>query len=193
MHRWLRQLPNLISAIRILLAVPIGVTLTQHRFESTLWLFGVAAGSDAVDGFLARRFGWRTPLGGVLDPVADKLMIATVFVMLAFVGVVPAWLTAAVLARDAIIVSGALSYRVLLGPVEARPSVASKLNTACQITFILSVIAAKKFSWPPHWLVLVLGALVFTTVLVSGIDYVLVYGRLALRQSRIRHARSDPA
>src|ERR1700736_6044672 len=77
MRRWLRQLPNLISLIRILLVVPIGLTLAHHRFVSTLWLFGAAGASDAVDGFLARRFGWRTELGGMLDPLADKLMIAT--------------------------------------------------------------------------------------------------------------------
>ncbi|MEA3150848.1 MAG: hypothetical protein QOD56_1787 [Gammaproteobacteria bacterium] len=188
MRRWLRQLPNLISLIRILLVVPIGLTLAHHRFGSTLWLFGAAAASDAVDGFLARRFGWRTELGGMLDPLADKLMIATVFVMLAFLGAVPVWLTAAVLARDGIIVSGAVSYRVLVGPVEARPSVVSKLNTAFQVIFVLAVIAAEQYSWPPPWFVLGLGALVLVTVVISGIDYVLVYGRLAAR----RHTRSDP-
>ena len=88
--------------------------------------------------------------------------------------------------------SGAISYRVLLGPVEARPSVVSKLNTACQVIFILAIIAAEQYLWPPPWLVLGLGALVLVTVVISGIDYVLVYGRLAARQGRRRHARSAP-
>jgi cardiolipin synthase len=187
MRRWLRQLPNFISSIRILLVVPIVLSLAHHQLITTLWLFGVAAASDAVDGFLAKHFGWQTELGGILDPLADKLMLATVFVVLTLLGSVPVWLTAAVIVRDCVIVLGAISYRVLLGPVEARPTVISKLNTLCQIIFILVVIGAQQFSWPAVWAV-VLGALVFDTVCVSGIDYVWVYGRLAAAHARARRA-----
>ena len=186
MRRWLRQLPNLISSIRIILVVPIAISLAHHRPVTTLWLFGVAAASDAVDGFLAKRFGWQSELGGLLDPIADKLMLATVFVMLTLLGTVPAWLTLAVLARDAVIVLGAASYRLLLGPVPARPSTVSKLNTLCQVAFILSVIGGQLFPWTAAWTV-PLGALVFVTVSVSGLDYVLVYGRQAAAQARLRH------
>jgi cardiolipin synthase (CMP-forming) len=192
MHRWLRQLPNLISSVRILLVVPIALTLAHHQFVTTLWLFGAAAVSDAADGFLAKRFGWQTELGGILDPVADKLMLATVFVMLAFLGNVPIWLTVVVIARDCIIVIGAINYRVWIGPVAARPSLISKLNTLCQATYVLAVIGARQFSWPVRWTVLSLGALVFVTVVVSGIDYVLVYGRQAAEQARARHAGERP-
>jgi len=181
----LRQIPNIISSVRILLVVPIALTLAHRLYISTLWLFVVAGISDAVDGFLAKRFGWQSELGGMLDPVADKLMLATVFVMLALAGNVPLWLTSAVLARDCIIVLGAVSYRVLLGPVAARPSVISKLNTFCQIAFIVVVIGSQQFGWPPACS-LVLGALVFVTVVVSGIDYVWVYGRDAVAETRAR-------
>jgi len=124
-------------------------------------------------------------------------MLATVFVMLTWLGNVPVWLTATVLARDCIIVSGAISYRILVGPVRARPSLVSKLNTLCQIVFILDIIAAQQFSWPHAWGV-ALGALVFVTVSVSGIDYVLVYARQAAAefrspQSCARPGRSRPA
>jgi len=183
----LRQLPNVISSIRILLLFPIALALANHRFVTTLWLFAAAAASDAVDGFLARRFGWQTELGGILDPLADKLLLATVFVMLTLAGTVPVWLTAAVLARDCIIVAGAISYRILLGPVAARPSIISKLNTLCQIVFVLLVIGAQQYSWPAAW-TMVPGALVFVTVVVSGLDYVLVYGRMALMESKARHS-----
>ncbi len=193
MRRWLPLLPNFISSLRILLIVPVAVTLTQHLFITTLWLFGIAAVSDGVDGFLARRFGWQTTLGGMLDPIADKLMLATVFVMLAVLGFVPVWLAAAVIARDLVIVVGAISYRVLLGPVEARPSLISKLNTLCQMAFILAVIGERQFSWPVPWAVLCLGALVFVTVVISGIDYVLVYGRQALEQARTQRHAIPPA
>jgi len=197
MRRWLPLLPNIISSIRILLAVPIALTLARHQFASTLWLFAVAAASDAVDGWLAKRFGWQSDLGGLLDPIADKLMLATVFVMLTLLGNLPVWLTATVVARDCVIVSGAICYRILLGPVTARPSMVSKLNTLCQILFILDIIAAQQFSWPRAWGV-ALGALVFVTVSVSGIDYVVVYARQAAeefrsRRSSVRARGSRPA
>lgn len=198
MQRWLRQLPNLLSALRILLVVPIAVTLTRHEWVSTLWLFVVAAVSDGVDGFLARRFSWQSELGGMLDPIADKVMMATVFVMFALLGCVPPWLTVLVLARDGIIVMGAVSYRALLGPVAANPSFISKLNTLCQIVFIIAVIGMQRFSWPPAWVVLALGALVFVTVVISGLDYVLVYSARAAAEVRLRRTlpqsgRSKPA
>jgi cardiolipin synthase len=185
MDRGLRQLPNVISGIRMLLAVPIAVALARHQLVATLWLFGIAAASDAIDGFLAKRFGWQTELGGVLDPAADKLMLATVFVMLAVLDSVPVWLTAAVIARDCIIVAGAVAYRMLLGPVAARPSRVSKLNTLCQVVFVLVVIGAEQFGWPRAWETF-LGALVFVTVVVSGLDYVLLYSRLAAAEARSR-------
>jgi cardiolipin synthase (CMP-forming) len=185
MDRWLRQLPNVITSIRILLVVPIAMALSGHRPALTLWLFCVAAASDGIDGFLAKRFGWQTDLGGWLDPMADKLMLVTVFVMLALLGSVPIWLSVAVIARDCIIVLGAVAYRIALGPVVARPSRVSKLNTLCQVIFILVVIGTPQFSWPLAWQTL-LGALVFVTVAVSGLDYVLVYSRLAAAQAGSR-------
>jgi cardiolipin synthase len=187
MHGWLRQLPNCVSSIRIFLVIPIAVSLAHHRYLATLWLFGAAGLSDALDGFLAKRFGWQTELGGILDPLADKLMLATVFVMLALLGSVPVWLTAVVIARDGIIVLGAILFRLLVGPIAARPSMVSKLNTLCQILFILVVIGGLQFAWPPAW-ALILGALVFVTVFVSGIDYVRVYARRARAQSGARAA-----
>jgi cardiolipin synthase len=198
MQRWLRQLPNLLSSLRILLVLPLALTLARHQWVGSLWWFGIAAVSDALDGFLARRFGWQSELGGMLDPIGDKLMLATVFVMLAWLGCVPPWLTGVVLARDAVIVLGAVSYRLLLGPVAANPSLISKMNTLCQIAFIVTVISAQRFYWPPGWLLVALGALVFVTVVISGIDYVLVYGSRAAAQARRRRVlprsgRSRPA
>jgi cardiolipin synthase len=191
MHLGLRQLPNLISSVRILLVVPIAWELAHRQMIATLWLFAAAAASDVIDGFLAKRFGWQTELGGMLDPVADKLMLAAAFVMLAYLGELPVWLAAAVIARDIIIVAGAVSYRVLLGPVAARPSIVSKLNSLCQVLLILLVIGVQEFSWPELWVVL-MGALVFVTVVVSGTDYVMVYGRRALSAVKARHAQTTP-
>lgn len=193
----LRLLPNLLSSLRILLVLPMAWALVHHQLITALWLFGAAAASDGLDGYLARSFGWQSELGGILDPLADKTMLAGVFVTLAYLGSVPVWLTAAVLARDVIIVLGAVSYRVLLGPVSARPSLISKINTLCQVTFVLTTLGTQQFSWPPVW-AMSLGAVVFVTVAVSGIDYVLVYGRRAREEARTRRqparsGASDPA
>lgn len=182
----LRQIPNIITTIRILLVAPIAVTLAHHQLPAAIALFGIAALSDAVDGFLAKRFGWQSDLGAVLDPAADKLLLATVFITLACLGLMPLWLMASAVARDAVIVLGALLYRWCFGTLKIRPSVVSKFNTLCQAAFILAVVGRAEFSIPPAWMVMVLGALVFVTVTVSGIDYVLIYGRRALSLTRPR-------
>src|ERR1700722_1771344 len=154
-----RHIPNLISSIRILLVAPIAVALAHHWLETTIVLFGAAALSDAADGFLAKRFGWQSELGAVLDPAADKLLLVTVFITLAYMKLVPLWLMAVAVTRDVVIVLGALLYRYWFGPLSARPSVVSKFNTLCQAAFILAVVGREAFSVPPAWVVLVLGAL----------------------------------
>jgi cardiolipin synthase len=174
-----RHIPNIISVLRILLVVPIALALAHERLALAIVLFACAAISDAADGFLARRFRWQSELGGVLDPIADKLLLATAFVTLSYIKLVPLWLMVAAVARDVIIVSGAAAYRVFIGPLTAHPSLISKINTLCQAAYILAVVSLAKFSLPPEWLVTWLGALVFATVVVSCIDYVLVYGRRA--------------
>jgi cardiolipin synthase (CMP-forming) len=183
-----RHIPNVISSIRILLVAPIAVTLIHQQFVITIALFGVAALSDAADGFLAKRNGWQSELGAVLDPAADKLLLVTVFIALAYMKLVPLWLMVAAVARDAIIVSGALLYRICFGALSVRPSVVSKFNTLCQAAYIMAVVGREQFSLPPAWMVTVLGALVFVTVMVSGMDYVLIYGRRALSLARPRAA-----
>ena len=182
----MRQIPNLITALRILLIAPIAMALLHHELRIALGLFFLGAASDLLDGFIAKRFGWQSALGGVLDPAADKLLLATSFVVLAVMHLVPLWLMATAVTRDLIIVSGAIAYRLWIGPIEARPSMLSKLNTLCQALFILCVIARQQFFEPPAWVVLTLGALTFLTTAVSGLDYVLRYGKAAVEESRSR-------
>ena len=175
----MRHIPNVISMIRILLVVPIAIALSDGLLALAILLFGIAAVSDAADGYLAKRFGWQSELGAILDPIADKLLLATAFVVLSLLKLVPLWLMAAAVARDVIIVCGAAAYRIFIGRLAAHPSLISKLNTLVQGAYIVAVLSRAKFSLPPEWLVTWLGALVFATVIVSGIDYVLVYGRRA--------------
>jgi cardiolipin synthase len=180
----LSWLPNAICVVRILLAAPVAMALVHGRFELTLGLFAVAALSDALDGWLAKTFGWTSRLGKILDPIADKLLLITVFVTLAALDLVPLWLGVVVVLRDVVIVGGATAYHFLIGYLEGRPTAVSKLNTTLQLSFVLAVIAAHAWPAVPPELILALGAAVFVTTVVSGLDYVLTYARLAWAESQ---------
>jgi cardiolipin synthase (CMP-forming) len=179
----MRQIPNLICLLRMALVLPISWTLTHDRPMETLWMFLLAALSDGADGFLAKRFGWQTDIGAVLDPAADKILLVTVFVVLAFEGAVPMWLAATVLGRDLVIVFGHMAYRKWFGPIAVQPSTVSKINTVCQLTFVLAVVAQAAFHAIPYGWIDALGALAFVTTVVSGMDYVIRYSKRAYAQS----------
>jgi cardiolipin synthase len=182
----LATIPNLICLLRIALTVPIVVLLAEGRYDETLVLFAVAAASDVLDGYLAKTFGWTSELGKFLDPFADKLLLVSVFITLAVIGLVPVWLAAIAVLRDVIIGAGAGVYKLLFGPVEGRPTVPSKLNTLVQLLFVIAVVWQAAFRNLPDGLIQGLGAFVFVTTVVSGIDYVQTYIRKAIVVSRSR-------
>ncbi len=188
MSELFRQVPNLITILRILLIAPIAIALSHEQLLTSLLLIGVAAFSDAADGFLAKQFGWQTELGAVLDPLADKLLLVTVFVMLATLGGVPIWLMAAAVGRDFLIVLGALAYRRFIGTVRMEPTLISKVNTLFQLVFVACVVARQRFSLPASWIVTLLGALVLLTVVISGLDYVITFAERAISISRTRRS-----
>ncbi len=177
----LHWIPNAISLLRIVLVAPILALLAEGEFGWALLLFWVAGFSDGLDGYLANRFGWQSRLGALLDPVADKLLVAGLFITLALTGLIPMWLTAVVIVRDLVIVSGATAYNFLIRPVEGEPTNISKLNTVIQILFLLAVISRAGFDWPAEITVTVLGAATFVTAVVSGMDYVLQWSDRARR------------
>jgi cardiolipin synthase len=182
----LATLPNLICLLRIALTVPIVILLAEGRYGETLVLFAVAAVSDMLDGYLAKTFGWTSEVGKWLDPLADKILLVSVFITLAAIGLVPVWLAAVAVARDVVIGAGAGVYRWLFGPVEGRPTVPSKINTLVQLLYVIAVVWQAAFRSLPEWTVLGLGALVLVTTVVSGVDYVSTYVRKAAAVSRAR-------
>jgi cardiolipin synthase len=175
----LRWLPNAISLFRIALVAPILVLIVDWRFDLALILFFVAGFSDGVDGYLAKRFNWHTRLGALLDPIADKLLVAGTFLILVYTGHVALWLAAIVILRDVVILGGAAAYAVFVGPIEGEPTRISKLNTALELSFILFVLSRAAFGWPAEIAITVAGAAVLVTVVVSGIDYVWSWTRRA--------------
>ena len=162
----LRHLPNLLCVLRILMVYPVAHWILQERYADVMLLFAVAASTDGLDGFLAKRFGWTSKLGRFLDPLAVN-------------GAVPLLLTGLVLLRDLVITFGAITYKLLFGPVNGNPTIASKINTLAQIVYCLAVVAAAAYQWPPQWALLALGAFVLFSTCVSGIDYTLIYVRRA--------------
>ena len=130
----------------------------------------------------------------MLDPLADKILLVGVFVTLAFTGMVPMWLAVVAVARDLIITAGALSYYALYGYPHGQPTVISKLNTLCQVSFLLTIIAARALGESWDTAITVLGALVFVTTVVSGMDYVITWSLKAVQAAREQRAGScDPS
>lgn len=175
----LSWLPNAISLLRIVLVIPILSLILSGGFAWALALFFVAGFSDGIDGYLAKRFDWHTRLGGLLDPVADKLLVAGTFITLAYSQQIPVWLAAVVISRDLIIIGGAIAYNFIVRPVQGEPTKISKLNTALQLLFLLFVLSRAAFEWPDEITITVLGAAILITVVISGVDYVLSWSSRA--------------
>jgi cardiolipin synthase (CMP-forming) len=172
-----RHLPNFICLIRIALIWPIATAVAAGSMPSALTLFVVAAVSDGLDGYLAKRFNWTSELGKILDPLADKLLLVTVFVESAWLGLIPWWLTAAVVARDVMIGLGALVFRLWFGSLRGRPTVLSKFNTALQLLYVMLVMLDAATGVPPRELLDAAAALTLATTVLSGLHYVATFTR----------------
>jgi cardiolipin synthase len=133
-------LPNLITILRLLLVPGVVLAMLQARWDWAFAGFVVAGVSDGVDGFIARQFNQRSRLGAYLDPMADKLLLVSVFVVLGIKGELPLWLVIAVVSRDALIVFAVLLSSVMAQPVEMKPLMVSKVNTVAQLVLAALVL-----------------------------------------------------
>jgi len=176
----MRHIPNLICLLRIVLILPLVIAMREGQQERIIVLFTLAAVSDGLDGYLAKRFGWTSDLGRVLDPVADKLLLVTVFITAAWLDIAPWWLTAAAVMRDLVIGFGAIIYRLWLGPLNGRPTVISKVNTTLQLAYLLAVVIASATGFPPREMLDAMAVVLLVTIVASGVDYVSRYLRRAL-------------
>ncbi|HHH38836.1 MAG TPA: CDP-alcohol phosphatidyltransferase family protein [Sedimenticola sp.] len=173
------DIPNLISVLRIFLSVPVVWMLFEQRFDIALMLFFIAGVSDGLDGFLAKHYGWQSRLGGLLDPLADKVLLVSSYLSLALLGLIPVWLMLLVILRDLVIVTGALVYNFRVRELDARPSPISKFNTLAQILLVLAVVVDRGLLALPPGLISGMVWLVAGTTLVSGVNYVWVWSRRA--------------
>jgi cardiolipin synthase (CMP-forming) len=166
------SIPNLITLGRILL-VPIVVwAISSGAMWAAFVLFLAAGVSDAVDGFLAKRFNMTTVLGAYLDPLADKALIVSIYVTLGISGVIPHWLVILVVSRDILIVGAVLLSWLVGSPVKVKPLLVSKLNTVAQIAFACVVLGTLGFGIEANILTLALMGLVAALTLMSVAAYV---------------------
>jgi cardiolipin synthase len=144
-HHGLMTIPNIITIARLIMVPIVIVMIMQERWAAAFILFVVAGISDGVDGFIARHFDMKSEFGAYIDPIADKALLVSIYVALAVVGAIPSWLAIVVVSRDAMIVSAVLLSWVMSRPVEIKPILLSKLNTAAQIGFAAFALAANAY------------------------------------------------
>lgn len=180
------SLPNLLSILRIILAVPIVLTLLNQQYFLTLILFFIAGVTDVLDGWIAKRFNWQTQFGSILDPVADKILLITSFSTLFFINLLPFWLLILIFSRDLMIVSGAIGWFLAAdNEKNLSPTKLSKFNTVLQIMLVLLLIASQLQPILKQW-VLVFFVVVATSTTLSGADYIWVWSEKIISQTKIK-------
>jgi cardiolipin synthase len=172
MHfNWFRSLPNLITIGRLILT-PIAIDMiVSQNYGWAFWVFVAAGVSDAIDGWLARTFNLRTELGALLDPVADKALIVSMFLALATVGLLPAWLAILVVSRDLMIVGAVVISWLLSRPVPVNPLMVSKATTFVQLVLLALALSGQAFGLPISALLPLLVAMVTALTVASASVY----------------------
>jgi cardiolipin synthase len=171
------NLANLITLGR-LLVVPLVVWLIlSGDYALTFWLFAAASVSDAIDGYVAKHFDQRSDVGALLDPIADKALIVSLFVTLGLAGDLPTWLVILVVFRDLLIIGGFLLATTLTQPIAWRPLMVSKVNTALLLVLVTGVLAKLAFGLEVQALITGLVYLTGATTVASGAAYLVRWGR----------------
>ena len=163
------SIPNIITLCRILLVPIIIWAIASSQMEIAFVVFIIAGVSDAVDGFLAKRFNMTSELGALLDPLADKALLVSIYIALGIWGAIPHWIVILVVSRDFMIVAAVIVSWLFDKPVEMKPLMVSKLNTVAQVAFAALVLASLGFGFEPapYDLILMGFVTVFTLVSVS--------------------------
>jgi cardiolipin synthase len=179
------NLPNLISLGRLLL-VPLAISLIlEDAYWAAFWVFVAAGISDALDGFIAKRFDRRTRLGALLDPLADKVLLVSVYVTLGIAGQLWPWLVVLVVFRDLMIVGGFLLIQALAVMTKAfQPLFISKINTGVQVAFVGYVLARLGLGAEAGAVDLALGITVAVTTITSGLIYLVQWARILARSEQ---------
>ena len=176
-------IPNLLTLARIGLVPWLVVLLQNQQYAWSLVVFLIAGVSDGVDGFIAKKFNAVTYLGSILDPIADKTLLVTSYIMLTVLEFIPFWLMVVVVFRDVVILGGNLVMVLFFSSMEMKPLLISKVNTFVQILYIVLVLASLSFGWSYPDLLTLLVIVVATTSVLSGLSYVYIGSVKATRIS----------
>lgn len=183
------NLPNVITLLRLAAVPVVAWLILQQRWEAACWLFLAAAVSDGIDGLLARWLNQMTQIGAALDSVADKALGVVTLVLLTQAGAIPLWVTLAILLRDSIIVLGALSYRGMAGHLEIHPTWLGKTHMFAEFALLALVLAdLAQVLKLGEWLTPLFVA-VFAIAVVSGVQYVWIWGAKARRERKAARAK----
>jgi cardiolipin synthase len=171
------SIPNIITLGRILLVPIIIWAIASSQMEVAFAVFVVAGVSDGVDGFLAKRFNMASELGAMLDPLADKALLVSIYMALGIWGAIPRWIVILVVSRDVMIVSAVIVSWLFDKPVPMKPLMVSKINTVAQVALAALVLAALAFDFPRSPYDAILMGLVTVFSLASVSLYLVEWGR----------------
>jgi len=171
------NIPNLITLGRILLVPVIIWAITSGQMAAAFVLFVIAGVSDAVDGFLAKRFHMQSEMGALLDPLADKALLVSIYVALGISADLPRWLVILVVSRDVIIIGAVIVSWLLDRPVPMKPLMISKINTVVQVTYAALALATLGFGFVLAPLDVILKVAVTLTTLASVGAYLVEWVR----------------
>jgi len=165
----------------MILVIPIVILMLSSKFDWALALFITAGLSDALDGFLAKRYNWVSSLGEILDPLADKLLMVSCYLVLWWLGILPLYLVAVVIGRDIIIVIGAIAYHYKYRAIKIVPTFISKTNTTAQILLICVVLFSITVIELPDNGLYAIYLVVLVTTVASGLDYIITWTKRSIK------------
>jgi cardiolipin synthase (CMP-forming) len=167
------NIPNTLTLLRILLVPVVIWAIAQGDYTLAFMLFVIAGVTDALDGFIAKRFNMRTELGAYLDPLADKLLIMSIYTSLAMTNALPVWLALLVFSRDVLIMGGVQVASLMANPVDIKPNFLSKMNTTAQITFAALILGGLSLNFHLGYIYQIMTYVVVVLTLASAGVYLM--------------------
>jgi len=177
--RVIKQIPNILTTLRLILAVPICLLILDRNYSTVLWIAFIAGLSDAADGWLARKLDALTRFGAIADPLSDKALLVSAYVAFAIVGLVPVWVAAIIIVRDVVIIIGAIAYHWWFGRYEVTPSFWGKTSTCVQIIYALILLTHQVYPIFPTLIFQISLWLLISLVVISGGHYIYTWGKKA--------------
>jgi cardiolipin synthase len=170
------SIPNVITSLRLFLLIPLSFYLSKEDYTTALYIFFIAGLSDALDGFLAKKFDWVSHFGSILDPLADKALLVISMAILTMNAKIDVLLFSLVALRDLYIILGAYLYHRKFGKYQMKPSIYSKMNTFFQISTVTLLLISLGYDSLPVHIFTLLNWLIYISLFVSTFHYTFVWG-----------------